>query len=185
MKSKTVLILSPLALATGAALAQQIPVEAAGATLPTVRVQAKAADDEKSSSGATRLEMTLRETPQSVTVIGQQQIRDFGLTDVNKLLDLTPGVLVERVETDRTYFSARGFDIQNFQVDGLGQPFANGAQWGALDTTAFERVEVLRGATGLLAGTGNPSATINFIRKRAASKAFAASAALTLVACND
>ncbi|WP_457443818.1 TonB-dependent siderophore receptor [Roseateles sp. P5_E4] len=185
MKSKTVLILSPLALATGAALAQQTPVEAAGATLPTVRVQAKAADDEKSSSGATRLEMTLRETPQSVTVIGQQQIRDFGLTDVNKLLDLTPGVLVERVETDRTYFSARGFDIQNFQVDGLGLPFANGAQWGALDTAAFERVEVLRGATGLLAGTGNPSATVNFIRKRADSKAFAASAALTLGSWNQ
>ncbi|WP_457351657.1 TonB-dependent siderophore receptor [Roseateles sp. P5_D6] len=185
MKSKTALILSPLALAAGAALALQTPVEAAGAILPTVRVQAKAADDEKSSSGATRLEMTLRETPQSVTVIGQQQIRDFGLTDVNKLLDLTPGVLVERVETDRTYFSARGFDIQNFQVDGLGLPFANGAQWGALDTAAFERVEVLRGATGLLAGTGNPSATVNFIRKRAASKAFAASAALTLGSWNQ
>lgn len=185
MKSKTVLILSPLALATGAALAQQTPVEVPGATLPTVRVQAKAADDEKSSSGATRLEMALRETPQSVTVIGQQQIRDFGLTDINKLLDLTPGVLVERVETDRTYFSARGFDIQNFQVDGLGLPFANGAQWGALDTAAFERVEVLRGATGLLAGTGNPSATVNFIRKRAASKAFAASAAVTLGSWNQ
>ena len=180
---QSLLILTPLALAAATALAQQAP--AADTMLPVVRVKAKAVDDDKSSSGATRLELTLRETPQSITVIGQEQIRDFGLTDINKLLDLTPGVIVERVETDRTYFSARGFDVQNFQVDGLGLPFANGAQWGALDTAAFERVEVLRGATGLLAGTGNPSATVNFIRKRATSKAFAASAGLTLGSWNQ
>lgn len=189
MKNPAFLTLLPLAAAASAALAQQAPAADAAAkadaTLPVVRVKAKAADDAKSSSGPTRLEMTLRETPQSVTVVSAQQIQDFGLTDINKLLDLTPGVLVERVETDRTYFSARGFDVTNFQVDGLGLPFANGAQWGALDTAAFERVEVLRGATGLLAGTGNPSATVNFIRKRAREKDFAASAGLTLGSWNQ
>ena len=187
--STSCFLLAPLAVATSTLLAQPALAEEAiiqaDATLPVVRVKAKAADDAKSSSGATRLEMTLRETPQSITVIGAQQIQDFGFTEITRLLDLTPGVLVERVETDRTYFSARGFDITNFQVDGLGLPFANGAQWGALDTAAFERVEVLRGATGLLAGTGNPSATINFIRKRASSKGFAASADLTLGSWNQ
>jgi outer membrane receptor for ferric coprogen and ferric-rhodotorulic acid len=189
MKTKSLFLLVPLAAAAGATLAQTASVDAptgtADATLPVVRVKAKVADDARTSSGPTRLEMTLRETPQSITVIGAQQIQDFGLTEVTRLLDLTPGVLVERVETDRTYFSARGFDITNFQVDGLGLPFANGAQWGSLDTAAFERVEVLRGATGLLAGTGNPSATINFIRKRASGKAFAASADLTLGSWNQ
>lgn len=184
MTNKTLWMLTPLALAlaAGTTLAQQTPADN---TLPVVRVQAKAADDARSSSGAARLELSLRETPQSITVISAEQIRDFGLTEINKLLDLTPGVLVERVETDRTYFSARGFDITNFQVDGLGLPFANGAQWGALDTAAFERVEVLRGATGLLAGTGNPSATVNLIRKRAHGKGFAASTALTLGSWNQ
>lgn len=176
------LFLTPLALAATAAFAGADSPAAAPdtATLPTVRVQSRAQDDDKRSAGPTRLELSLRETPQSLTVIGAQQIRDFGLVDVTQLLDQTPGVVVERVETDRTYFSARGFDVTNFQVDGLGLPLANGAQWGALDLAAFERVEVLRGATGLLAGTGNPSATVNFIRKRATSKALAASAALTL-----
>lgn len=184
MNLPTALLLSPLTLACAAAFAQtNEPADTA--TLPTVRVQAHALDDDKRSAGATRLELSLRETPQSLTVIGQQQIRDFGMTDITRLLDLTPGVVVERVETDRTYFSARGFDVTNFQVDGLGLPLANGAQWGALDLAAFERVEVLRGATGLLAGTGNPSATVNFIRKRANSKTLAASAALTLGSWNQ
>ncbi|MCE4538666.1 TonB-dependent siderophore receptor [Pelomonas sp. P7] len=175
-----------VALAAATALAQPAPGDDPPAnTLPVVRVQAQSASDEKSSSAATRLELTLRETPQSITVVGAQQIRDFGLTDINTLLDHVPGVLVERVETDRTYFSARGFDVTNFQVDGLGLPFANGAQWGALDTAAFERVEVLRGATGLLAGTGNPSATVNFVRKRAAARTLAASGGLTLGSWNQ
>jgi outer membrane receptor for ferric coprogen and ferric-rhodotorulic acid len=182
MNFPSALLLTPLALAATAALAEADSATTTSdtATLPTVRVQSRAQDDDKRSAGATRLEMSLRETPQSLTVIGAQQIRDFGLVDVTQLLDQTPGVVVERVETDRTYFSARGFDVTNFQIDGLGLPLANGAQWGALDLAAFERVEVLRGATGLLAGTGNPSATVNFIRKRATSKSLAASTAITL-----
>ncbi|WP_252098959.1 hypothetical protein [Escherichia coli] len=36
----------------------------------------------------------------------------------------------------------------------------------------FERVEVVRGATGLMTGTGNPSAAINMVRKHATSREF-------------
>lgn len=38
----------------------------------------------------------------------------------------------------------------------------------------FERVEVVRGATGLMTGTGNPSAAINMVRKHATSREFKA-----------
>jgi outer membrane receptor for ferric coprogen and ferric-rhodotorulic acid len=120
----------------------------------------------KAASGATRLPLSLRETPQSVSVVTEQQMKDFGLTNVNAVLDTTTGVNVERVETDRTYYSARGFDITNFLVDGVGLPFANGEQEGDLDTALYQSVEVLRGANGLLSFTGNPSATISFVRKR-------------------
>ncbi|MFP5394164.1 MAG: TonB-dependent siderophore receptor, partial [Gammaproteobacteria bacterium] len=37
---------------------------------------------------------------------------------------------------------------------------------GDLDTAVYERVEVVRGATGLTSSTGNPSASVNFVRKR-------------------
>lgn len=120
----------------------------------------------KGSAGATGLDLSLRETPQSVTVVSAAQIRDFQLSDANQLLATIPGINVEADETDRTYYNSRGFDIINFQVDGVGQPLDWGLQVGALDTALFERVEAIRGANGMMTGTGNPSATINYIRKR-------------------
>lgn len=133
---------------------------------------------------ATKLDLTPRETPQSVSVVTRAQMDDFGLTNVNDLLSSTTGVTVERVETDRTYFSVRGFDVSNFQLDGIGLPFATGDQMGDLDTAFYERVEVLRGANGLMSSTGNPSATVNFVRKRPTAD-FRAAAGVTLGSWND
>ena len=119
-----------------------------------------------SSSTATKLPLTLRETPQSVTVVTQQKMEDFNQTSINEVLGGVAGITVEQIETDRTYYSSRGFDITNFQVDGLGLPMANGNVNGDLDTAIYDRVEVIRGASGLMTGAGNPSATVNMVRKR-------------------
>jgi len=118
------------------------------------------------SASATGLTLTLAETPQAITVLTKDRIRDFALTNVNDLLDQVVGVNVDRQETDRTYFNSRGFDITNFQVDGIGLPLLWGLQTGDLDTALWERVEVVRGANGLMTGVGNPSATVNYVRKR-------------------
>ena len=119
------------------------------------------------SQGSTaRLDLSLRETPQAVSVITRAQIEDFGLNTVDTLLRRATGVNVDSAETDRTYYNARGFDIVNFQFDGIGQPLSYGLQNGQIDTSIFEHVDVVRGATGLLSQTGNPSAAINFVRKR-------------------
>jgi outer membrane receptor for ferric coprogen and ferric-rhodotorulic acid len=124
------------------------------------------AERAKHAGVATGLDLTLRETPQSVTVTPRSQIEDFALTDVNQLLAQVTGINVEQVETDRTYYNSRGFDVTNFQVDGVGLPLLWGLQFGALDTALFDRVETVRGANGMLTGLGNPSATINYVRKR-------------------
>ncbi|MEG3150038.1 TonB-dependent siderophore receptor [Sphingomonas sp. ZT3P38] len=115
---------------------------------------------------AAGLSLKPREVPQSVTIIDRQRIQDFALTNVNDLLNQVIGINVERVETDRTYFNSRGFDITNFQVDGIGLPLLWGIQFGDLDTALFENVEAVRGANAIMSGVGNPSATINYIRKR-------------------
>ncbi|KQM61376.1 MULTISPECIES: TonB-dependent siderophore receptor [unclassified Sphingomonas] len=120
----------------------------------------------KAQSTATRLPLSLRETPQSVSVVTRAQIEDFQLNDINALLATVPGVNVQAQETDRFYYSARGFDIQTFQIDGVGLPFPFQIQNGSIDTAMYDRIEVVRGAPGLLSSTGNPSAVINFIRKR-------------------
>ena len=122
------------------------------------------------TSGATttsmKMELGHRETPQAVTVITREQMDDFAQNDINDVLEGTTGVTVESVETDRTYYTSRGFDINNFQYDGVGLPAVYDNVQGELDTAFFDRVEVVRGANGLMSGSGNPSATVNFIRKR-------------------
>ncbi|SDF79910.1 outer-membrane receptor for ferric coprogen and ferric-rhodotorulic acid [Sphingomonas carotinifaciens] len=115
---------------------------------------------------ATRLPLSQKDTPQSVSIVTRAQIQDFQLNSVNEVLATVPGVSVLAAETDRFYYSARGFEITTFQVDGIGQPFAFGIQTGSLDTSFFDRIEVVRGAPGLLSFTGNPSAVVNYVRKR-------------------
>lgn len=177
---------SPLALCVLAAL---LPLEVAASGAPAVQatdldaVHVTGERQTPTTSSATRLELTPRETPQSVTRITREQMDDFGLDSVNEVLGATAGVTVEQIETDRTYYTARGFDITNFQLDGLGIPLPYGIQNGDIDTAIYERIEVLRGANGLLSSTGNPSATINFIRKRP-TPTFQGSAGLTLGSWN-
>lgn len=118
------------------------------------------------TSSATGLRLTPRETPQSITIIDRTRIDDFALTNVNDLLSQAVGINVERVETDRTQYNSRGFDVTNFQIDGIGLPLISGIQFGDMDTALFETVETIRGANAIMTGIGNPSATINYVRKR-------------------
>lgn len=121
----------------------------------------------KRSTTATKLNSTLKETPQSISVITRQQLDDFRILSVNDALSYATGIKVEQFETDRTEYTARGLNITSFQIDGLNSPISfSGTNYGDLDIAVYDRIEVLRGANGLLAGTGNPSATINFLRKR-------------------
>jgi outer-membrane receptor for ferric coprogen and ferric-rhodotorulic acid len=146
-------------------------------SLPEVKVTSKAEIDQpsektksytvKSTSTATRLNTSIRETPQSISVITRELLDDFRVFSVNDALSYATGIRVEQFETDRTEYTARGFMITNFQVDGLSTPISfSGTNYGDLDVATYDRIEVLRGANGLLTGPGNPSATINFIRKR-------------------
>lgn len=118
------------------------------------------------TDAATKLNLSVMETPQTITSISAAQIQDFGLNSIRDVLDYAPGVTVEEVETDRTYFTARGFDVVNFQYDGVGIPFISGVSSGLQDTALYEKVELIKGAAGLVTGLANPSATINYVRKR-------------------
>jgi outer membrane receptor for ferric coprogen and ferric-rhodotorulic acid len=120
----------------------------------------------KPVSSATGLSMSLRETPQSVSVTTRTEMDDFGQNTMNDVLANTTGITVQKYETDRSEYNARGFDIDTFKYDGVGSPSGRPGVRGELDTALFERVEVIRGANGLMAGAGEPSAVVNFVRKR-------------------
>ena len=118
------------------------------------------------AQSATKLGLTIKETPQSISVVSRALMDDFSLDDINAVLESTPGVTVEQIETDRTYFKARGFEITNFLIDGLGIPQSSGSIQGTLDTAIYDRVEIVRGANGMMTGAGNPSATVNMVLKK-------------------
>jgi outer membrane receptor for ferric coprogen and ferric-rhodotorulic acid len=123
----------------------------------------------KSSRSSTGLKLTPRQTPQSVTTITRQQMDDQQISNIEQALDTTPGVTASKYEVGgRTEFRARGYAITNWKIDGLQFPgdsgFSGAGQ--SLNTDLYERIDVVRGANGLMGGTGDPSATVNLIRKR-------------------
>lgn len=117
---------------------------------------------------ATRLVLTPRETPQSVSVVTRQVMDDFQLNSIDDVINHTPGVSIVTYDSERTEYYSRGFAIQNFQYDGI--PMTRNSAYSAgntlTDMAIYDRVEVLKGATGLLTGSGDPGATINLVRKK-------------------
>ncbi|WP_455926031.1 TonB-dependent siderophore receptor [Pseudomonas putida] len=118
------------------------------------------------SSSTTKLGLTDKETPQAITSITRQQMDDYKINGIKDALRSAPSVTVEQSETDRTEFTSRGFDITTFEFDGMSMPFTQTMLIGDQDMAEFEQVDVLHGANGLMSGTSNPSATVNFVRKR-------------------
>lgn len=151
-----------VALACGVAVPPPVTAQDSG-RIEEIIIQA--IRDNRESSGATGLNLGAYDTPQSLTVLDAELLSDFGLEDINSMLGLTTGVNVDATETDRTYYNARGFDITSMHVDSIGIPFGT-LIVGDLDTALYDKVEVIRGSNGLITGLGNPSGTVNYVRKR-------------------
>ncbi|MBN6151803.1 ferric-rhodotorulic acid/ferric-coprogen receptor FhuE [Xanthomonas sp. AmX2] len=135
----------------------------------------------RKTTAGTRFELAPREIPQSVSIISHQRIEDQGLDDIIDVLENTTGVSNTRSDSERFEFYARGFYIDNYQFDGIPTTMVQNWSYGdsALDLALYDRVEVVRGATGLMTGAGNPSASVNLIRKHADSAELTGSVSVT------
>lgn len=130
-----------------------------------------------STRTATKLPLSIRETPQSISVITSQRIRDQEMVSLEDVLTQAPGVLYKKKSNssdEEVGIFSRGMKIENFQVDGIPTVFEPSMSSQSNDMAVYDRVEIVRGATGLLSGIGQPSATINMVRKRP-TREFAAS----------
>lgn len=130
---------------------------------------------------ATKLSLSPRETPQTVSVVTRQQMDDFGMASVVDALGAVSGITaVDRGDWVSNYYS-RGFLLQS-QYDGIPNPNNTGAAYSAgpqIDAAFLDRVEVLQGASGLTSGAGYPGGTINLVHKRPTAE-FQANAELQL-----
>lgn len=179
----------------GSMTLQRIPQASApvpGATLPQVQVTASAPVSSltegtglyaaRSTAAATGLALAPRETPQSLEVVTRQRMDDQALRSLADVLRTTTGVSESAYDSERSSFSYRGFSVDNYLYDGVATAFESpySAGEGELDAILYDRVEVVRGATGLLTGAGNPGGSVNLVRKRAGSRTLTGSVAATL-----
>lgn len=117
---------------------------------------------------------TLREIPQSISVVTRQQIEDQNLTTTAEALNRTTGVSLDGYDGQESP-QVRGFNT-NVQADGVS--IQSGYQGTGNNTLVqYDRIEVLRGPSALLSGTGEPGGTVNYVRKRP-SRTFAMSGSL-------
>nr|WP_306458702.1 TonB-dependent siderophore receptor [Aliarcobacter vitoriensis] len=116
------------------------------------------------------MNLSLKETPQSVSVITSKRMEDQQLNNLNDVLRKIPGVTVDS-QASNTGFAqiySRGYEIKNIQIDGAMSSSNNAYYKGneSMDSTIYDSVSVVRGATGLLTGAGDPSGSINLVRKK-------------------
>jgi len=142
--------------------------DSSSTTLATIKIKAQQTSDQTykvdSSSSATRSEIALKDTPQSVSVVTQKVIEDIGATRLIEALDLAGGV--GRANNfggqGLTGFNLRGFTSGEFYRNGF--PINRGYP-NAPDSNTIERIDVLRGPSSSLYGRGDPGGTFNLISK--------------------
>ncbi|MDF3160699.1 TonB-dependent siderophore receptor [Pseudomonas proteolytica] len=116
---------------------------------------------------ATKLPLTLRETPQSVSVVTRKRMDDKAMTTISDVAQSAPGIFLNNSGgVARPTFSARGFDVDTVMYDGFPTSFLTYLPSSEANLAMYDRVEIVRGATGLAQGAGSPAAAINLVRKR-------------------
>ncbi|MCW7536438.1 TonB-dependent siderophore receptor [Aquabacterium sp. A7-Y] len=120
------------------------------------------------SATATRTDTPLKEVPQSVSVIGAEQIRDQNAQTLQEVLRYTAGVHAEVYGLDNRgdWFTMRGGSEGSTLLDGLRLPLSGWYGVVRNEPYAFERVEVLRGPASVMAGQNGPGGLVNLVSKR-------------------
>ncbi len=165
--------LRPLAAAVFATLqaasAQaQTPSSNSPQQLPKISVGADVEEDTYKTDKAASPKFTqpLRDTPQTIAVIPQSVIKEQGAASLRDVLRNSPGITFQAGEgggglPGDQNFTMRGFSARNsLFIDGVRDTGAY-----TRDSFNLERVEVIKGPTGAVAGRSATSGAVNQISK--------------------
>lgn len=123
----------------------------------------------KRTRTASKTSTPIEEIPQSVSVIGREEIDDQGAQKIDEALRYTAGVFTQPFgpDSDTNWIYIRGFDATQTGVymDGL-QLYGYGFGGFYVDQFGLERIEVLKGAASILYGGSNPGGLVNYVSKR-------------------
>ncbi|WEK45184.1 MAG: TonB-dependent receptor [Candidatus Andeanibacterium colombiense] len=114
-----------------------------------------------------KVPQALKDVPQSISVLTSERMEQQNVTDFNTAMAKLPGVtLVQGPTSLENTFYSRGFAITNIQVDGGAPLTTNYSFYPQIDMSIYDHVELVRGADGLFSGYGDPSGTVNLVRKK-------------------
>jgi catecholate siderophore receptor len=118
----------------------------------------------KTTSTATKTDTRIRDIPQSISVITEEQIKDQSLLGLKDAIQYSPGVMAGQGEGNRDSIWFRGNQsTSDLFVDGV----RDDVQY-YRDLYNIDRVEVLMGPNGMIFGRGGVGGVINRVVKEAA-----------------
>jgi catecholate siderophore receptor len=130
----------------------------------------------KPDTSALKMPIPLVDVPQSLTIIGQEEVKLRGYGELGDLVRYTPGVNTSQGEGHRDAIVFRGVrSTADFFIDGVRddvqyyRPLYN-----------LEQVEILRGPNAMLFGRGSTGGALNRVTKKAVIGTDAASADLSI-----
>jgi iron complex outermembrane receptor protein len=162
-----------------AVVVRAVPAPQAGeTTLPVVTVTAGAEQESatgpvqgyvaKRSAAGTKTDTPLVEIPQSITVVGREQIADQGAQSLQETLRYAPSVVADLfgLDTRNDGFAIRGQEATIQFLDGMRRFYGNYVNASRIETHGLERIEILRGPSSLLYGQSGVGGTVNMVSKR-------------------
>lgn len=160
-----------------AVVVKAMPPVAMTTTLPVVRVTAASIPETASgpvrgfvaalSATGTKTDTPIIETPQSITVIGAEEIETLKSQSLQDALGYAAGVnRAEGLDRTSDAFFLRGFRTGNGSVFRDGVHYVVNYYNGRQEPYGLERIELLKGAASVLYGAAAPGGIINTVSKR-------------------
>jgi iron complex outermembrane receptor protein len=117
---------------------------------------------------ATKSDIPLIQTPQSISVITRDQIDLLNFTDAQQAVRYTAGAFGENYGPDPRYdfITIRGFTPKQY-IDGLAVPATTTISAVGVDLYAFQSLDILKGPSSVLYGAAPPGGILNEVSRRA------------------
>lgn len=119
----------------------------------------------ESATVGTKTPAALKDIPQSITVLTNDYINERNFVAVDDLAKNTPGLRTLSNDSGRSSIFSRGYEYDEVNLNGLPAPMQS--IYGNLPSlSAVDRVEIMRGPSGLFNSTSELGGVINMVLKR-------------------
>ncbi|RAU20319.1 TonB-dependent siderophore receptor [Paramagnetospirillum kuznetsovii] len=125
---------------------------------------------------------SIREIPNSVSVITREQMDDQNMTDLSHAMNWATGIDTRPNDGTQSQYYSRGYAM-NVLYDGV-PAYSSLSGYQQLDLAMYERIEVMRGPSGVFQGSGDFGGSVNMVRKHAKDK-FSAEATTSVGSWNN